>query len=200
MIRIIGKIPNNVTVACSGGIDSIAFVHFLLQGKRKVNLAYFNHDTQHSHKAQEFVEKYAQDNKLNLFIGRVQGMKGKRSLEEFWRDERYDFLQRVGGDYTITCHHLDDCVETWLMSSFHGQSKLIPFQRNHNIFRPFLMTSKKVIKEYAERKNIEWIEDPTNQKTNFMRNHVRHNVIPQVLVVNPGIRNTIRKKLIETYL
>jgi len=200
MIRIIGKIPPTVTVACSGGIDSMVVTDFLLQGRRNVNLAYFNHDTQHSHKAQEFVENYAEVNNLKLFIGRVQGRKGKRSLEEFWRDERYAFLQRTGSDYTITCHHLDDCVETWLMSSFHGQSKLIPFQRNHNIFRPFLMTSKKTIKEYAQKKGIYWCEDPSNQKTNFMRNHVRHKVMPQVLVVNPGIRNMIRKKLIETYL
>ena len=200
MIRIIGKIPPTVTVACSGGVDSMVFTHFLLQGRRKVNLAYFNHDTQHSHKAQEFVEKFAEENNLNLFIGRVKGRKGKRSLEEFWRDERYDFLQRISSDYTITCHHLDDCVETWLMSSFHGQSKLIPFQRNSNIFRPFLMTSKKSIKEYAIKKQVKWLQDPSNQKTNFMRNHVRHNVMPQVLKVNPGIRNTIRKKLIETYL
>ena len=200
MIRIIGKIPPTVTVACSGGIDSMAFVHFLLQGRRKVNLAYFNHDTQHSYKAQEFVEKFAYDNNLNLFIGRVKGRKGKRSLEEFWRDERYDFLQRAGSDYTITCHHLDDCVETWLMSAFHGNTKLIPFRRNENIFRPFLMTSKKIIKNYAKNKEVPWIEDPSNQKTNFMRNHVRHNIMPQVLTVNPGIRSMIRKKLIETYL
>ena len=39
MIRIIGKIPPTVTIACSGGIDSMAFVHFLMQGKRKINLA-----------------------------------------------------------------------------------------------------------------------------------------------------------------
>ena len=62
------------------------------------------------------------------------------------------------------------------------------------------MTSKKIIKDYAYRKKVEWIEDPSNQHTNFMRNHVRHNVVPQVLTVNPGIRNTIRKKLVETYL
>ena len=200
MIRIIGKIPHSVTIACSGGIDSMVFTDFLLKGNRHVNLAYFNHDTQHSHRAQKFVEKYASQNNLNLFIGRVKGRKGKRSLEEFWRDERYDFLQRVGSNYTITCHHLDDCVETWLMSSFHGQSKLIPHSRNGNIFRPFLMTSKKSIKDYAKKKDVMWIEDPSNQKTNFMRNHVRHNVMPQVLIVNPGIRRTIRKKLIETYL
>jgi tRNA(Ile)-lysidine synthase len=62
------------------------------------------------------------------------------------------------------------------------------------------MTSKKSIKQYAEKKQLKWSEDPSNQKTNFMRNHVRYNIIPQVLKVNPGIRNTIRKKLIETYL
>ena len=62
------------------------------------------------------------------------------------------------------------------------------------------MTSKNSIKQYCKNKKVDWIEDPSNQKTNFMRNHVRHNVMPQVLKVNPGIRNTIRKKLIETYL
>ena len=66
MIRIIGKIPHSVTIACSGGIDSMVFTDFLLKGNRHVDLAYFNHDTQHSHKAQKFVENYANQNKLNL--------------------------------------------------------------------------------------------------------------------------------------
>ena len=61
------------------------------------------------------------------------------------------------------------------------------------------MTSKQYIVRYAENKKVEWIEDPSNQKTNFMRNHVRKSVVPEVLVVNPGIRTTIRKKLIENF-
>jgi len=199
MIRIIGKIPRNVTIACSGGIDSMVVTHFLRQSKRKVNLAYFNHDTAHSKTAEDFVINYAEKNSLTLFKGRVQGRRGKRSLEEFWRDERYGFLNSISSSFIVTCHHLDDCVETWLMSSFHGQGKLIPYKRNENIYRPFLMTSKKMIKDYAERKEVEWVEDPSNQKTNFMRNHVRKRVMPEVLVVNPGIRTTIRKKLIENF-
>ena len=95
MIRIIGKIPQNVTIACSGGVDSMVFVHFLLQGKRKIKLAYFNHDTNHSLEAQKFVEKYSNDNNLELIISGVKGVKGKRSLEEFWRDERYDFFNSI---------------------------------------------------------------------------------------------------------
>jgi len=200
MIRIIGKIPKNVTIANSGGIDSMAITHFLLQGKRNVKLAYFNHDTNHSHQAQKFVENYANDNNLELFIGSVKGVKDKRSLEEFWRDERYDFLNSIGSSFIITCHHLDDCVETWLMSSIHGKSKLIPYKRDPKIFRPFLKTSKKTIKDYAIKKEVSWIEDPSNQQGNFMRNHTRINIVPQALVVNPGLRTTIRKKLIETYM
>ena len=200
MIRIIGKIPHKVTIACSGGVDSMVFTHFLLQGKRKVDLAYFDHDTMHSKKAQQFVEEYAEKNKLNLTIGKIKGLKGKRSLEEFWRDERYDFFNRISSNYIITCHHLDDCVETWLMSSFHCLGKLIPHQRGKNIYRPFLMSEKSVIKKYAENKGVTWTEDPTNQHTNFMRNHVRKNIMPHVLKVNPGIRKTIRKKVLELYV
>jgi tRNA(Ile)-lysidine synthase len=199
MIRIIGKIPNRVTVACSGGIDSMSVVNFLLEGRRKVHLAYFNHDTAHSREAEQFVRQYAAKNRLTLTIGRMTGHRGKQSLEEFWRNERYKFLSSLGGDYTITCHHLDDVVETWLFRCMHGTPGLIPFKREPNIYRPFLMTEKNEIVAYAERKGIDWINDPSNETTSIIRNHIRHNLMKHVLKVNPGIRTTIRKKLIETY-
>ena len=94
---------------------------------------------------------------------------------------------------------MDDCVETWLMSSFHGNPKLIPYKRNDRIYRPFLMTERKEISNYADRHGVDYIEDPSNASFNYMRNHIRHNIVPLVLKVNPGIRKTIRKKLFETY-
>tara|TARA_Y100001937_G_C6985588_1_gene269758 strand:+ start:47 stop:649 length:603 start_codon:yes stop_codon:yes gene_type:complete len=200
MIRIINKIPTNLVIACSGGIDSMVFSHFLAEGRRSIRLAYFDHDTSHSKNAQKFVEDYANTNNLDLFIGKIKGTKKKRSMEEFWRDERYSFFNRINSQFIITCHHLDDAVETWVMSALHGKCKLIPYQRPPNIYRPFLMTSKKSIKEYAERKSIKWVEDPSNNTTQYMRNHVRHTLMPGILKVNPGIRTTIRKKMIETYL
>ena len=57
MIRIINKIPKKVTVACSGGIDSMVFTEFLRAGRRRVKLAFFNHDTKHSNDAQKFLEE-----------------------------------------------------------------------------------------------------------------------------------------------
>ena len=65
-MRIIGKIPRKVTIACSGGIDSMVVVDFLLRGKREVQLAYFNHDTNNSHDAEKFVKKYG--NNFNEFL------------------------------------------------------------------------------------------------------------------------------------
>jgi len=200
MIRIIGKIPNNVVVACSGGLDSMAVTHFLKEGRRNIRLAYFNHDTAHSHSAEKFVESYAETQNLDLFVGRVKGRKGKRSMEEFWRDERYNFFDRLQSNFILTCHHLDDCVETWVMSSLHGNSKLIPYKRAPNIHRPFLMTSRKVFRDYVDSKGVSWLEDPSNSRLEYMRNHVRHAMMPHILKVNPGIRTMIRKKLIETYL
>lgn len=198
MFRLVGKIPPRVTVACSGGIDSMCVVDFLLKGKRTVHLAYFNHDTIHSKKAEKFVKGYAAQNNLVLTVGRVKGYKGKRSLEEFWRDERYAFLESLGSEFIITAHHLDDVVETWLMTSFHGNPSLIPYSRNNKIFRPFLATYKKEIINYADRHNVKFIEDPSNSSTKFMRNYTRHNIMPHVLKINPGIRKTIKKKLVET--
>ena len=200
MIRILKKIPRKVTIACSGGIDSMAVVNFLLEGKRDIQLAYFNHDTIHSKQAQTFVEDYAKEKGLELHIGSVQGSRGKRSIEEFWRDERYQFFNTLDSEFIITCHHLDDVVETWIMSSLHGRSKLIPYDRSPNIYRPFLMTEKSSIRKYACSRDLSWIEDPTNSHQNYMRNYIRHNIVPHALRVNPGIRKTIRKKLIEIYL
>jgi len=199
MLHIIGKIPHNVTVACSGGLDSMSIVQFLLNGKRNVTVAHFNHDTVHSKDAQSFVQNYCENKKIKLHIGHVRGSRKKQSLEEFWRNERYKFFNSLETNFIITGHHLDDAVETWVMSSLHGQPKLIPYKRGKNIYRPFLLTSKRSFHDFSLEKNIEWVEDPSNQSCSHIRNLVRHKIIPEALKVNPGLRKTIRKKIIELY-
>ena len=95
MIRIIGKIPKKVTIACSGGVDSMVVVDFLKKGKRDISLAYFNHDTVHGKEAERFVSTFAEKNQLPLLVGKVTSTKGRRSMEEFWRDERYKFFNKI---------------------------------------------------------------------------------------------------------
>jgi tRNA(Ile)-lysidine synthase len=193
MIKILVPLPKKITIACSGGVDSMAVVDFLKR-KHDVTLAYFNHGTSHGEEAFKFVTNYCTDNNLPMMYGKCRSEKGKEeSQEEYWRRERYEFLSELGP--VITCHHLDDCVETFIWSSLHGTPKVIPLTRN-NVLRPFLTTRKDEFKSWCLRHDVPWIEDKSNQDTKYMRNYVRNVLMPQALHVNPGL-HTLVKKIIE---
>ena len=193
MIKRTVPLPKQITVACSGGVDSMAVVDFLSR-KHEVTIAHFNHRTQHGEKASEFVSRYCGDNNIPMLYGSPRSQKNsKESQEEYWRRERYDFLSGLGP--VITCHHLDDCVETYIWSSLHGTPKVIPLTRN-NVIRPFLTTRKQDFIYWCESHNISWIEDESNKDSKYMRNYVRNELMPHALRVNPGL-HTLVKKIVE---
>jgi tRNA(Ile)-lysidine synthase len=193
MIKITVPLPKNITIACSGGVDSMAVVDFLSR-KHKVTIAHFNHKTQHGEKASEFVSRYCGDNNIPMLYGLPRSQKGnKESQEEYWRRERYEFLSDLGP--VITCHHLDDCVETYIWSSLHGTPKVIPLTRN-NVLRPFLTTRKQDFVYWCESRNVPWIEDESNKNSRYTRNYIRNELMPHALHVNPGL-HTLVKKIVQ---
>jgi tRNA(Ile)-lysidine synthase len=117
----------------------------------------------------------------------------KESQEEYWRRERYDFLSGLGP--VVTCHHLDDCVETYIWSSLHGTPKVIPLTRN-NVIRPFLTTRKQDLIYWCESHNVPWIEDESNKNSRYTRNYIRNELMPHALHVNPGLPKLV-KKIVE---
>lgn len=189
MINLLLKIPNKIYLGLSGGVDSVACYHFLSNSKRNIIPVFFDHGTETSRIALSFLkERYP-----NLLIGNIQNQKDKReSWEEYWRNERYGYLNALDAPVVI-CHHLDDVLETWLFSSFHGQPKLIPVQ-TRNVIRPFLITDKQKLIDFCGKRNIDWMYDESNDDQSYMRNHIRHNIVPEVLKVNPGIKKTLKKK------
>lgn len=197
MIKLQGKLPKEVYVACSGGVDSMAVVDFL-KNNHDVTVCYFDHGTAHSFYAREFVAQYCTDNNLPMLMGTIGYAKIEpgQSTEEFWRNERYKFLHGLNVDNVITAHHLDDCVETWVWSSMHGTGKIIPY-RNKNVIRPFRMTRKRDFQMWCDLKNVPHVEDDSNRDTCYTRNYIRHEMMPHVLRVNPGIHKTIAKKVKE---
>jgi tRNA(Ile)-lysidine synthase len=198
MIKLQSKLPRDVYVACSGGVDSMAVVDFL-RNNHDVTICYFNHGTAHSGKAAEFVAGYATNNNIPFVYGTIGWMDDSKpkddSWEEHWRNERYKFFHTINAPI-VTAHHLDDCVETWVWSSMHGTGKIIPF-RNKNVIRPFRMTRKRDFELWADLKNVPHIEDDSNKDTCYTRNYIRHEMMPHVLRVNPGICKTIAKKVRE---
>lgn len=196
MIRFIGKIPNKCTVAFSGGVDSVAVVDFLLNGRKEVDLAFFHHGTETSTSALNFVTEFATERGLDLRIGRLSRDRLKEeSLEEFWRNERHWFFSTFNSP-VITGHHLDDAIETWIFTSLHGESRLIPHSSG-NVVHPFLITPKKEFISWCKRKKLSWIEDESNCDVRFMRNLIRHRIVPEALKVNPGLHKVIKKKYLE---
>lgn len=193
MIRFIGELPKKCVVAFSGGVDSVAVTDFLLNGRREVELAFFHHGTKTSDEAEKFVVEFASQRKLRLSIGRIaQKKRPGLSQEEHWRNERYNFLTTFE-EVVVTCHHLDDAVETWIFTSLHGESKLIPYCRG-NVIRPFLTTEKSELKSWAARRGLAWVEDASNDDQRYMRNLIRASIVPHALRVNPGLKKVLRKK------
>jgi tRNA(Ile)-lysidine synthase len=178
-----------------------------LQRNHNCTLVFFDHGTETSAEAKEFLQDYVSDrNKkfsienvvtsLSVLFGEIMRAKEKsESWEEYWRNERYAYFHRLDRE-VVTCHHLDDCVENWIWSSLHGEGKIIPY-RNRNIVRPFRSNRKAEFVNWCRRNSVPWVEDVSNEDTRFMRNFIRKELIEKCLVVNPGLHKVIRKKVLE---
>jgi tRNA(Ile)-lysidine synthase len=202
MIKLACKLPRKLTIAVSGGVDSMAALDFLNRN-HDVTVAFFHNNTENSDRACEFLTKYCHSKQLPLILGwyskdRPQG----QSQEEHWRIQRYQFLEGIQMP-VVTAHHLDDCVETYVWSMLHGTAKTVPLRRN-NVVRPFLLTKKQELQQWCQRHSIPWSEDLSNQDLRYQRNYVRHQLMPHVRHVNPGIdrvvRRVVERQLVEQAL
>ena len=181
MIRLLTQLPRSITVAFSGGIDSVAAVDFLRRS-HVITCAFFHHRTENSTKAHQFVTQFCEERNLPLVVGILNKEKPKtKSMEEHWRDERYKFFDNFGT--VVTAHHLDDCIETYLFSTMHGEPKLIPMIRK-NVVRPFLTTPKLEFFNWVMRKDLPFCHDTSNDDDKYKRNYIRKHVVPQAYMVN----------------
>lgn len=197
MIKLLVPLPKKVIVACSGGVDSMAVLTFLRK-KHDVTCAFFHHGTETSDKAMKVVASFCTANNVPMMFGnlwKTEKPKNK-SQEEYWRDMRYKFFDSINTTMPIiTCHHLDDCVETYIWSSLHGNAKVIPIRRK-NVIRPFLTTRKQEFVDFCQRFCIPWAEDESNKDNTYMRNYIRNEMMPHALKVNPGLHKVV-KKMVE---
>ena len=190
------KLVGKHYIAFSGGVDSVAIGH-RLQRYLDVELIFIHHGTENSEKAlHETVTPFSKEFGVTLHVHTINTIVDKNeSQESHWRNERYKIFHSYDGP-VVTCHHLDDCVETWIWSSLHGNPRIIPYS-NRNVIRPFLTHRKEKLIQYAHHHGLTWTEDLSNMDDKYIRNHIRHNMMKDVLKVNPGIHKTIRKKVLN---
>jgi tRNA(Ile)-lysidine synthetase-like protein len=193
MIKVLNGVPKGeFGLACSGGVDSMAILDFLINGRYNPHVLYFNHNTEHGDEAEKFITDYCKEKDLKLTIGRTE-LKPTSNKEKIWSDLRYEFFSQF--DFPImTCHHLDDCVETYLFSCLRGFQSVIPYSKG-KVIRPFLLNEKSVFEKWCKQKGVPFIQDQSNDCLDYSRNRIRHNIVPEALKVNPGLKTVVKKMI-----
>lgn len=185
-------------VALSGGVDSIAVAHHLRRANKVKAALWFNHDDEASSSEYRVVHKFCRDNLLSLYIGDTSmvNVPHSTSKEKYWSDCRNAWFNQFDGD-VVTGHNLDDAVEYYLMTAIQGEGHYTNY-KNKNVVRSYLTTPKQSLVEYAIEHQLSWFEDPTNSDVDFTyRNRIRHDILPQALKINPGLYNTVKRRIIE---
>ena len=196
MIKLLGNIPKSeFGLACSGGVDSMAILDFLSRSNYNPHVLYFNHNTDHGDEAEKFITEYCNKKGFKLTVGRTEA-KPSSNKEKVWSDLRYEFLGQFNVP-VITCHHLDDSIETYIFTMLRGFQSVIPYQKG-NVIRPFLLNEKSVLEDWCKRKKVPFIQDESNFSLDHSRNHIRHIIVPEAMKVNPGFKTVVRKMIKKT--
>lgn len=178
--------PGRYALAVSGGVDSMALLD-ILADKPGIDLvvAHFNHGIRRdSSKDEKLVRAAAADHGLELEVG--YGRLGAGASEDTARKARYDFLNEVKKRHKasriITAHHQDDLIETAILNMLRGTGArgLSAMLDNDEIVRPLLGVPKSQIIDYAKQKKINWCEDPSNRDLSYLRNYIRHKIMPKL--------------------
>ncbi|MEE9408342.1 MAG: tRNA lysidine(34) synthetase TilS [Polaribacter sp.] len=193
-------------IAISGGIDSVVLTHLLSELNFDISLAHcnFNLRRKESGLDEEFVKKLSQKTSNQIFTINFEtekfARKNKQSTQIAARNLRYNWFKELTKEHNfeavLTGHHADDNLETFLINLTRG-SGLDGFtgipEINGNIVRPLLIFSRDEIINYAKENNIEWREDASNASTKYIRNKIRHQVVPVLKEINPSLLESFSK-------
>lgn len=165
----------------SGGVDSVVLVYVMARLKLTENLTVL-----HYHHG-DFQNKEFRDQSLGLVRKmcldlQIPFLTEKATLElksesDFREARRLFFEKSAASNILVTGHHLDDVLETRLIKMIRGTGPagLSAFvEYNYKTFRPFLSFSKKQIVDYAVGNSLEWVDDPTNAESDYLRNWIRN--------------------------
>ncbi|ADV50893.1 tRNA(Ile)-lysidine synthase [Cellulophaga algicola DSM 14237] len=186
-------------LACSGGIDSVILVHLCKAIGLEFSLAHCNFNLRglESDADEAFVKLLAADFKIPFYVtsfDTAQYMNThKVSLQIAARELRYAWFSELQSKHKIptlvTAHHADDSLETFLINLSRGTGidglTGIP-ERTPTIARPLLLFSREQILDYAHRFTISWREDKSNQETKYLRNKIRHKIVPHLKELHPS--------------
>lgn len=190
-------------LAVSGGLDSMVLANIFMKLNFDISIAHCNFQLRglESIEDKSFVENFAKNNKIEIYVKtfdtKAFAQTEKLSIQLAARKLRYDWfyeiLEKYNFDFILTAHHSDDSVETFFINLFRGTGLDgllgIP-EINNKIVRPFLSISKNEITDFATKNGVQWREDTSNASDKYLRNKIRHNLVPVLKDINPDFINS----------
>ncbi len=202
---------DNFMLSVSGGLDSMVLLKVMQALKPQAHIKVFHYH----HGPSQFADLADFRSQCRTLIqseisnsgfsnSRFLTAEGEIELlsEEKARDARWTALNSFTEpqDIVVTAHHLDDRLETVLLKLIRGTSHegISGFQMwNRKVLRPFLNVSKAELKTYAEEKAVRWCEDPTNQESDYLRNWLRNEWLPDLERKVTGGRDNLGRSLLR---
>nr|WP_298657655.1 tRNA lysidine(34) synthetase TilS [uncultured Flavobacterium sp.] len=199
---------SKLLLAVSGGLDSMVLLAIMQQLKLNIGVAHCNFSLrgEESDADEEFVKHQANSLKITCFSKRFDTEKyantTKKSIQVAARELRYQWFQELAlqheYDFVLTAHHLDDQVETFLINFTRGtglEGLTGINEVNGIVVRPLLPYSREELTAYAIHNAISWREDSSNSSDKYVRNRVRHQVIPILKELNPSFLNAFKQTI-----
>ena len=197
-----------ILLAVSGGVDSMVLMDLFGQSPFNSIVAHCNFQLRgkESDSDQEFVlnkaQQYGLDCQTIRFDTKAEQIKRKKSTQIIARELRYAWFEQLSKelniDYILTAHHKDDNLETVLINFIRGTGLEgltgIP-PKNGRIIRPLLNFSKQELISYASKSQITWVEDASNLSEDYLRNKIRHRIIPLIKPLNSAFLKSFTKTI-----
>ena len=201
---------DKILLALSGGVDSMVLAKLLLAVSRQLSAnsqLFFAHCNFHlrgedSNRDERFVIEFAKENGIELFVKHFDteayAKEKSLSIEMAARELRYAWFEELKNIHNINkvalAHHGDDQIETFFINFLRGSGiKGLKGMKAQNGFyiRPLLWSNRNQIETYAKENGIQWVEDYTNNETIYLRNKIRHQIIPLLDELKDNARQSL---------
>lgn len=201
-------------VAVSGGVDSVVACYLFKAANLPFAIAHcnFNLRGEESKRDEVFVQKLATQLFVPFYVNHFSTEKHatekKISIQVAARELRYNWFAQLQNElekqnencYLVTAHHANDAIETSLHQYFRGTgieglTGINFLDKERKVVRPLLSFTKTQILEYVKEKNIQYVEDSSNNSNKYKRNFIRNKLLPILQEEYPSIEQNLMNNL-----
>jgi tRNA(Ile)-lysidine synthase len=195
-------------IACSGGKDSVALTHLCHRSGLDFALAHCNFQLRgkESDLDEALVQELGKSIKIEVYVKRFDTVgyinKNKLNVQLAARELRYNWFEKLQREkdfsYVLTAHHALDALETFIINLSRGSGLEgltgIP-DRNQSLRRPLLIFDQEQIAAFAKSEKLLWREDQSNAEDYYLRNRIRHYIVPELLKLEGNFMSGFKKTL-----